>query len=131
MAAALLRNAAAASREQRYFSEHTGPGLAVNGHAGASGISPKREVEAGGWCLSDSWGFLSLARKAHSSERSRTHCAVKGTEACLECQVPGCPASGNPRKLSFGRVPWPRPRRMVQALPGERVFLSVRVSRRE
>lgn len=36
-------------------------------------------METGCWCLSDAWGLPSLAKVAHSSERSRTHCAVGGT----------------------------------------------------
>lgn len=63
---------------------------------------PPEGWRPGRWCLSDSWGLPSPAKIAHSSERSRTHCTVEGAEACSECQEPGCPASGNPRKLSSG-----------------------------
>lgn len=42
-------------------------------------------------------------KKAHSSERSRTHCAVEG----VECQTPGCPTLGNLRRLSSRGAQWP------------------------
>lgn len=106
MAAALLRNAAAASREQQYFFEHTGLAWQLMGTPGPHESVP-REVEASHWCLSDSRGLPSLAKKAHSSGCSRTHCAVEGAEACWGCQVPGCPALGNLRKLSSGGAQWP------------------------
>lgn len=107
MAAALLRNPAAASREQQNFSEHTGPAWQLAGTPGPRESVP-REVEASRWCLSDSWGLPSLAKKAHSSDYSRTHCAVgRNRKARSECQVPGCPALGNPRKLSSGGAQQP------------------------
>lgn len=85
--------------QQQYFSERSGPAWQLMGTPGPQESAPKG-VEAGRWCLSDSWGLLSLAEKARSLERSRTHCAVEGVEAVWESQVPDGPALGKLKKLS-------------------------------
>lgn len=91
----LSENAAAAFRAAAIFSERSGPAWQLMGTAWASGISPREGWEAGHWCLSDSWGLLSLAEEAHSLERSRTHCALEGVEAVWGRQVSDGPTLGS------------------------------------
>lgn len=83
-------------------------GLAAQGRAGLRHQSPER-VETRCWCLSDAWGWPSLAKTAHSSERSRTHCAVGGTER----PVPHAKCLGvllwGPEAAGLQWAPWPAP----------------------
>ena len=85
--------------QQQYFSELSGPAWQLMGTPGPQESAP-RGVEAGHWCLSDSWGLPSLAKEAHSLERSRTHCAVEGGETVRGGQVPEGPALGRLKQLS-------------------------------
>lgn len=83
-------------------------GLAAQGRAGLRHQSPER-VETRCWCLSDAWRWPSLAKTAHSSERSRTHCAVGGTER----PVPHAKCLGvllwGPEAAGLQWAPWPAP----------------------